>query len=175
MYKLFSCSNIDTITKKLQDRYSNFENSLSSLRVLDYNEIKKTIPELDQAMLDHSLIVKDIFLFQTTPYKITEVHVDLDKETFPNFALNWPIFNCNNTTMNFYNVDNADGVVKYNPSYNQYFKIFNPEQSILLDSLELTAPYLVNVGAAHNINNSLSTHRLIVSIRFDSTKYSDVN
>jgi hypothetical protein len=165
----------ELITKKLQDLYYEInQNCLkySPIRYGDYDTIKAICPELDQQFTEYNLSVRNSFLFQTSPdlKASSGIHTDIDSDFLPNISLNWPIFYCKNSTMNFYKlVYRAEGRPVLDSSYQRPYILWDRKDCELIDQLELTSPHLIKVSTAHDITPAGPGYRLIISFRFNQS------
>lgn len=169
-FKPINFDNADIITQKLKEKFKFLENKNVSSNedcIIAYDKLKLEIPELEEQLARLGLEVIDCFLFQTKPGQNLTKHIDYDKFESPNVVLNWPIFNCNNTKMNFYrNTEELymDRMQNY-PIYEKKVLPVSPDICELTDSLELTSPHLIDVSTIHDVTD-VTKHRLIMSLRF---------
>jgi hypothetical protein len=172
-YKQLFFDDCDQITSKLQNTF--FE--LNQTDFKQYNQpylvIKNVCPELDNQFKNYNLNVIGAYLFQTQPASLWldsgTIHVDLDKHTKPNLVLNWPIFNCENTYMNFWQVrQDIQGSPAYTTRLQQEYATFNKGDCTFLDQLELISPHLIDVSTPHNVSTKNENYRLIISFRFSN-------
>jgi hypothetical protein len=170
-YKPLYFNDTDVITQKLQNFFYD-QNQIDFKQCLqDYDHIKSLCPELDDQLQQLSLKVTGTYVFQTQPASIWQesgtIHTDLDKHTSPNIVLNWPVFNCKDTYMNFYNLkNNHQGTLGFTQRLQQNYQIFSKDDCELVDRLELLVPHLIDVSAPHNVSTKTENYRLILSFRF---------
>lgn len=159
------------ITNKLQTLYAELNSKAFKGFNQPYSELKELCPELDEQFVAYGLTVTGSWLFQTQPASEWQdsgtIHIDLDREAKPNLVLNWPIFNCERTYMNFWQVkNNTDGNPAFTPIFQQNYQVFRREDCELVDRLELTSPHLLDAGTPHNVSTEVEAYRLIMSFRF---------
>jgi hypothetical protein len=159
------------ITNKLQKLYADLNSAEFKGSARPYSEIKLACPELDEQLQNYGLDVIESWLFQTFPASEWQdngtIHIDLDRHENPNIVLNWPIFNCLNTYMNFWQVnDQVSGNMAFTPIFQKDYRTFKKEECNLIDQLELTSPHLINVAIPHNVSTRVEAYRLIMSFRF---------
>lgn len=159
------------ITNKLQNLYYDLNNTVFKQSIRPYSEIKESCPELDDEFKNYNLEVTQSWLFQTDPASEWQdngtIHIDLDKKIKPNLVLNWPIFNCENTYMNFWqpNVDDS-GTPAFTERLQADYTKFEKTNCKLIDRLELLQPHIIDVSIAHSISTNVEKYRLIMSFRF---------
>lgn len=169
-YKPLDYQHNSIIIQKLKEKFKMFEHSPIQSNddcIVSYDDLKIDIPELEEYFVSNNLEIFECFVFQTKPNDELPTHIDYDKFESPNIVLNWPIFNCENTRMNFFRSPNnfsLEEMVRH-PVYDNEYLLVDPSNCDLVDVLELTGPHLIDVSSIHNVTN-VTHHRLIMSFRF---------
>jgi len=109
--------------------------------------------------------IYDVALFLLGPNDISPIHVDGDSKYV--WSLNIPLRHCENTRTNFYQSDQVP-IRKKSRNSDIEYSVFNPDLCILLDTVQLTDPCLMNVSTPHQIHNPDSTQRTSICIRLKS-------
>lgn len=108
--------------------------------------------------------------YVTEPYGRLPPHIDGAPVTVP-FGLNFPVLNCQGTTMTWYGVD-SDDVQRWNQhnahGYMSSYKLREDAESrsTILQQLEITRPCFVRNDIMHSVENPRDTWRIMLSIRF---------
>jgi hypothetical protein len=125
-------------------------------------------PSLISALNEYGLTnyIFDVALFVLGPNDISPIHVDGDSSY--SWSLNIPLKNCENTRTNFYQSNQAP-IRKKSPNSNIEYSVFDPRLCTLIDTVQLTDPYLMNVSVPHQIHNPNFTQRTSICIRLKST------
>ncbi len=169
----------EQITLKLKILYEIFNRQECHDKARPYSEITQACPELDQQFRALGLEVEHAFIFQTLPQAQNPelgIHSDLDSLRDPNLVLNWPLFNCDETWMNFYRVrDHAVSDLKLHPIYQKTYKLFSDADCELIDRFQLRMPYIIDVNVPHNVT-AAEGYRSIMSFRFaDNDAYKQLS
>ena len=79
------------------------------------------------------------------------------------YSFNIPIYNCINTFVNFYKTS-VEPIKISLPNQVTYCR-YNPTDCVLVDSLEMTSPHVINVKQVHNIVNNNNYPRITLLVR----------
>lgn len=176
-YKYFQLFDLDTIYSKLQNR---FEFTLKStgfvkeprLEIWDYSkqDIKDEIPELYYQFADLGLDINRGAVFATMPHTTTPIHVDYENNNIRSHeAINLPIFNHTNTTMEWFDlIDNTGQLIDMNVMNQSMYNVtvFEENQCQLTDTCCIDQPTLINVIKPHRVINNNDANRVVISIRY---------
>ena len=168
-YKSINIPNFDIIQqqflKLMYEVCTDF--TTTNTKILPYETVISTSPELKSFLDDNNLQWEIGRIFITAPFGFVPIHSDSTEE-YPKFlALNFPLYGCENTLMQWW--ENIPLLKKYSPEgYGTNFDIFDhdSDQKILTGALELTSPHLVQVNLPHNVTNNKEDFRAIMSLRF---------
>ena len=169
LYKNLSFKHESEITKQLLDIAQEFNPDLNITKVFDIDLIKTRVPKLYEQFVDLNLNAEIFREYVSQPYGGIKIHHDGTPE-FPKFlALNWPIYNCENTKMIWWKLqDNAPvetETVDSGFQKNNILKYYSEKHAIKLDEHEIVSPTLVNVKEFHSVVNGPNIRRM-VSFRF---------
>lgn len=111
-------------------------------------------------------------IFVTPPRTETGIHVDGSTwENGSKWAVNFPIVGCDGTEFKFYRVRQVSTNPRTHnrPDLGASVAMSFIKEDVLeeLESVELDSPTLVNTNVAHNVVNSNSAPRAILSVRFE--------
>lgn len=163
----------DSITKKLRTLYEIFDREQCEDKDRPYSEIQNLCPELDDQFRNLGLEVEHAFIFQTWPqsqHPECGIHSDLDSQRSPNMVLNWPLFNCDHTYMQFFRVrEGSSSSMKLHPVYQKSYRLYDSADCTLIDRFQLRQPYIINVNVPHNVTPAQG-YRSIISFRFTENK-----
>lgn len=176
-YKYLQLSDLETIYSKLQNR---FEFTLKSvgfpreprLEIWNYPgaDIKKEIPELYYQIADMGFEINRGAVFATMPHITTPIHVDYENNNIRSHeAINFPIFNCSNTTMDWFDlIDNTGQHVDMNSMHQSMYNVtvFEENQCVLTDRCCIDQPTVVSVVKPHRVINNNDANRIAISIRY---------
>jgi len=158
-YKSIKFDNIDLITKKLQKFIQNSSCSL------DVTEVLSAVPELKIQLESYGFSTPSkIKILIVGPMRSAGVHDDRPKL----LALNWPLVNCGDSVMRWY--DNPE---IYELGGEQRATKYEKQNAVVLDSIKILEPTLVNIECPHEVENFSSNPRVMMSIRF-STEPTDI-
>jgi len=165
-YKHISFQNIDLITNKLINFIKDLHEIKTSTYKLDHQQLIETVPELKSQLDEYgfsSIGVARILV--TAPNSTLRLHNDGNDENPKYLALNWPLLNCNNTIMRWYNADIS--VKNYVEEGYGVFDLYDIFSATKLAETEIISPTLVNIQCPHDVDNPLDSSRFMLSIRFD--------
>jgi len=176
-YKYLQLSDLDTIYSKLQNR---FEYTLKStgfpkeprLEIWGYTkeEMIKEIPELFYQFADMGLEINRGAIFATMPHVTVPIHVDYENNQIRSYeAINIPIFNHENTLMEWFDLQDTKGnTVDMNSKHNMMYNVttFEENQCVLTDQCIVDQPTLINVVKPHRVINNNDANRVVISVRY---------
>lgn len=90
----------------------------------------------------------------------TDTHID---SSTGDYSFNLPIENCDNTFVNFY-TSYREPELRFTKEGVPYYFI-DKDACELVDRIEMTQPYIINVKEIHNVSNDNPTTRITVLIR----------
>jgi hypothetical protein len=162
-YTPIHIENLEVIQKKVFELFPKSELTKNNLFYIPSNvELFLSIPELktelDRLELTEHIIHFGFYVLQTTSDQCP--HIDSGD---PVYSFNIPIYNCENTFVNFYTVS-SDPVERYLPNGVSYYRV-NLQDCKLADSLEMNQPYIINVKQAHCVVNKNPSPRITLLIR----------
>jgi hypothetical protein len=168
LYKKIKFEDCELITEQLLSIVKEYNYDAEISRAFDINLIHKKVPRLLEQF--HSMNIEiDVFReFVSSPYQGLKIHADGTAEHPKFLALNWPVENCENTKMIWWNFKEepkrlADG---YDMAFgNVPLKFYSEENGIKIGECEIVSPTLVNVKEYHSVVNGPNTRRM-VSFRF---------
>ena len=155
--------NLEIIQKKVFKLFPKSELTKNNLFYIPNNvELFLSIPELKEELyrleLTDHIVHFGFYVLQTTSNE--NPHIDSGDLVY---SFNIPIYNCENTFVNFYTV-NSQPVERYLPNGVSYYWV-DPKQCKLSDSLEMNQPYIINVKQAHCVVNKNPSPRITLLIR----------
>jgi len=134
--------------------------------MLDVQKVLDILPSIQNWFKSQGLLVTKV-AYISTPTKFKQmIHTDVgDNE----LAINFPVFNCENTRTYFYKPkDGAPQVkVKYTPGTNLPYVSYEPEMVSEVCFFTLNKPVLLNVKKPHSIDNQTDNNRVSISFRFN--------
>jgi hypothetical protein len=161
------------IQTKLQqifiDKFDNVQKE--KIDFLNDDIVREKIPELSNFFDKNNLTPNCFAVLIRSPFVVAPIHVDGDGSQPVVLALNLPVFNCKDTSMNWYNIP-SDQLKFIEDRGNRYKSMpidYDWTQLTPIETLELTDPYMVRVNVPHNVVNNRDTFRAILSIRFSTT------
>ena len=165
-YKLIDIPDYHHIQQDLLDMVPEiFTHVETSAVVVSSDLVLPRCPEL-QAWLESEGLEWDIArFFMTAPQGHLPIHID-GTEQYPKFlALNLPIQGCSNSRMNWWDqVELTEAKdLKY---YGDKIRHFDSPNKVLLASLALDQPALVQINVPHSVDNNQDITRVCLSIRF---------
>lgn len=162
-YTPIQIENLEIIQRKVFELFPKSELTKNNLFYIPNNvELFLSMPELktelDRLKLTEHIMHFGFYVLQTTSGQ--DPHIDSGD---PVYSFNIPIYNCENTFINFYTVS-SNPVERYLPNGISYYWV-NPQNCTLVDSLEMNQPYIINVKQAHTIVNKNPWPRITLLIR----------
>ncbi len=157
------------ITQQLLQIAEEFNSELYKTKVFDLELIKTRVPRLHEQFVNMNLHVEVFREYVSQPFDGIKIHNDGTPE-FPKYlALNWPIFNCENTKMIWWQLDAdapvAEHTVDVGFAKHNTLLFYSEQHAIKLDEHEIVSPTLVNVKQYHSVQNGAKIRRM-VSFRF---------
>jgi len=168
-HKFVAFENVESITKKLQDHWRfMLDSTILNAKAFYFDEINSVVPELIEQFQEKQLKFNIGRAFVTIANSSIPIHLDGTLKMKKHFALNWPVFNTNDSTMNWYDPINRDEIVVLkNENYSSEIPIYNKDNCRLLESFVLSRPTMVKVDTPHDVINYSNMNRVILSFRFD--------
>lgn len=169
LYKNLKFDYVPEITQQLLDIAQEFNPNLNITKVFDCELIKTRVPKLYSQFVELDLHPEIFREYVSQPFAGIRIHHDGTPE-FPKYlALNWPIFNCENTRMIWWQLDpdapidvkTVDGGFEKNNA----LLFYSEKYATKLDEHEIVSPTLVNVREYHSVENGPNIRRM-VSFRF---------
>lgn len=173
-YKKFLINKHHELTEKFRLKYQNYKHVKDCYAEIFPESELENFPELLKEFAIYNLEIDVFKIFVTSPNYSISPHID-GNNVYPKYwALNWPLFNCQDTFMHWYKVqDNATSIPLINdnrytdPVTNIIPYRYDIKDCIEIDRLELVEPHLVDIHTVHNVSNpSAETSRVVLSFRF---------
>lgn len=171
----FKLHNNDLITNSLKEYSKKFLNYNSLVaESIEEQELKNIVPGLFSQFDDLNLKFDVAKFFITPPGEKLPIHQDGSID-YPKFwALNLPIFNCNNSPMTWYKPIGGNFFQEKTWYSDAPISCYNQEDCIEIERCDITSPTWVNVRVPHSIENLINkNNRIIISIRFNITQIKD--
>ena len=172
LYKTAELPDVDHTVAVLQDHYKKFLTCTTSWsEPFLKSSLDQLLPDLANEFLRRGWVFDVARVFVTAPHSAIPIHLDGNPEHPKIWALNIPVFNCNNTQMVWYRLKDSQTqpVLLTDLRYGNNIRTFCQEQCEPIDYLELSEPMWVKVDTIHNVVNTTDQARIIVSLRFQST------
>jgi hypothetical protein len=138
---------------------------------IDNNLLRELVPTLSTYLKE--LGIYDIWektaLIAATPSRSVPVHRDGTPNFKRLFALNFPIYNCEDSLTSFYEVkDGIEKVEKLIPNNGTPYTKFdiNTDDIIKVDSVIVSKPTWLRVSALHSVSMTSDKNRIVASLRF---------
>jgi hypothetical protein len=138
---------------------------------IDNNLLRELVPTLSTYLKE--LGIYDIWektaLIAATPSRSVPVHRDGTPNFKRLFALNFPIYNCEDSLTSFYEVkDGIEKVEKLIPNNGTPYTKFdiNTDDIIKVDSVIVSKPTWLRVNALHSVSMTSDKNRIVASLRF---------
>lgn len=169
-FKPLQFNNVESITHTLFNHYQHLlsKNSLYA-EAVDRQTIEQLVPDL-VSQFDSIGCTWDIArIFITPPNDVLDVHIDGDNNYPKHTAINWPLANCEQSTMTWYNILDLNNF--FYPDRSQFYgssriKFYNADNCQALESVTIDQPYLVRIDVPHGITNHSDKPRMMLSFRF---------
>jgi hypothetical protein len=109
------------------------------------------------------------------PQAVAPIHTDGSPEWPKYWALNLPIYNCDNTPMIWWDTTGASRAFQSDSVYNStYIESFDPAECTEVERCIVSQPTWVRIDVPHSVNNTVNlTNRMILTMRFDVSKLQD--
>jgi len=138
---------------------------------IDNNLLRELVPTLSTYLKE--LGIYDIWektaLIAATPSRSVPVHRDGTPNFKRLFALNFPIYNCEDSLTSFYEVkDGIEKVEKLIPNNGTPYTKFDidTDDIIKVDSVIVSKPTWLRVSALHSVSMTSDKNRIVASLRF---------
>jgi hypothetical protein len=138
---------------------------------IDNNLLRELVPTLSTYLKE--LGIYDIWektaLIAATPSRSVPVHRDGTPNFKRLFALNFPIYNCEDSLTSFYEVkDGIEKVEKLIPNNGTPYTKFDidTDDIIKVDSVIVSEPTWLRVSALHSVSMTSDKNRIVASLRF---------
>jgi hypothetical protein len=128
--------------------------------VSEFLKIDSLREQLQRLGLIDNIVSIAFYNLHTTEPKGSPIHVDHGESTF---SLNLPIKNCDNTFVNFY-TSTTEPEKRFSNANVPYYYI-DDSKCRLVDQIEMTQPYIINVKVPHNVVNPNKENRKTLLIR----------
>ena len=167
LYKEIHLDNLDVIINESLNLFPDNKKDKTSLFYIDNNrELFLKIPELKNnldrlELTDHVYGFGFYIVFNNSPLGIHHDNGDII------YSLNLPLSGCKNTYVNFYR-SSSQAEELLTMAGNKYFA-YKKEDCELIDRLELTSPYIINVKVPHAVVNKNNEPRITLLIRLNTT------
>ena len=112
--------------------------------------------------LDHKIY--SCINFFVAPKKNRGIHIDYPNPQYPNWVLNIPIINYEDSEMSWY-TGNYSQYTYYRPGGHYSERLTWSSEPTLLESYSIVEPTLVYVDIPHDVRNNGSLPRVLMSIR----------
>jgi len=168
LYKKINVQDYETIRKELENFTQNSTNSNLRFWDVKYENFENTCPAFFEFIESFKKVSVRLCRFYLTPaFGILPPHIDgLTKNRSP-IGLNFPILNCKNSTMCWYESPEnnfIDGPYGFNGVTAS--KVINLSKIKKIETVEIDMPTFVRTDVIHSVENFNPTPRLILSIRW---------
>jgi len=167
-YQPLDFYDVDSITTTLQE-YSKKLLSIDHLycEVFPKEDVYRLLPTLIKQFEDRGWRFDIAQFFVTPPHSALAIHIDGSQIHKKYWAFNWPVHNCNDSVMHWYDADTDNpGRWGANEDFGEGVKLFNPEQCRLIESYSVTSPTWVKIDVPHTTMNHSDKTRVMSSFRF---------
>jgi len=164
-YKPLPFSNFDSITDKIKVFIRDQSEQKTISYKIDVQELLYQIPDLKTQIEQYNFSDIDVArILITSPDSTLRLHNDGNNENPKFLALNWPLLNCANTVMRWF--DAKILTKNYEEEGYGIFDLYDRANSTLLDQFEIVTPTIVNIQRPHDVVNNNPTTRIMLSLRF---------
>jgi hypothetical protein len=168
-YKHHEAPNTDIISQKLYQfiQEAGTRTRLEFFNRFDIQEVLPYVPELKQAFDALNVCGKGIVgIIKVDPYEKLYPHVDCFPDAVHLVAVNWPIFNCEDTYTVFYKilVSKYKTMLLDNNELYHYYPYENVEEEY---RFKINTPTAIRVDVPHSVINKTLLPRYTASFRFD--------
>lgn len=174
LYKKLTFNNVEQITQKLLFLARENNPDCRQSKTIDIGLIKQRIPELIEQFESigcYTNICREII---SPPFQGTKIHRDGIGENLKQFSINWPLENCENTYMCWWEfngemeldsaIDDPAGIKNYD------VLLYKETNGRIIGQCEIVEPTLTNIKIFHSVINAGKTRR-ILSFRFNPEPY----
>lgn len=163
IFKELHIDAVDEILAEIDNLRSKIVSEPGKFRIIDTESTLKALPLLNKWFKENNLDVKYIAYISTGANIQQEVHVDYgDSE----LALNFPVFNCENITTEFFEYKEQNLIIKYTMGTNLPYLCYDIDGVNIITSLNLTKPTILNIKMPHRVLNFTNLERISISFRF---------
>lgn len=173
-YKPLHFKNVADITMRLRQLIGPID-SREKLHTKKYShsELKEAVPDLLDQFDAFGCTLDVARHFAMSPNTIHDIHKDGSAMYPKKFAINWPIDNCANTYMYWWEFSSEPELFEARwdsttgeYSENKLVRYFKSKNGTKVQKLELTGPMLCNIEKYHSIENLQPVTRSLFSFRF---------
>jgi hypothetical protein len=159
---------VDIINKQLLSMVRDHNPNLTRIKMFNLKILKDYSPLLVEQLDALNLTIDIVKEFVTPPLSEFSIHRDGSVKYPKLFALNWPIENCKNTYMKWWEFDGDPIIerIEYD-NYDVALPIYSKINATEIGCLELIHPTIVNVQCYHSVDNNVETYRRLISFRFN--------
>ena len=169
LYKKIEFEDCELITEQLLSIVREYNPDAEVSRAFDINLIHNKVPCLSEQLHSMNIEIEIFREFVSQPYQGLKIHADGTAEHPKFLALNWPVENCEDTKMIWWNFkeDPKPLADVYDIAFgkNVPLKFYSEENAVKIGEYEIVSPTLVNVKEYHSVVNGPNTRRM-VSFRF---------
>lgn len=144
-------NNLEIIQKKSLDFIKKYKDTLAytSFNPLDFETFSQEVPELAESLKEHGLTLTKVNTYIMFDNSGGAAHRDFITDSV---RINIPVLNCENTWTNFYQLKDPSmkSTVTINPK-GQPYRVYNPDDLILVDRVQITEPTAIRPLEIHSI------------------------
>lgn len=168
LYKKLKFDHVDVITQQLLEIAQEFNPGEYKTSTFSVDLLKDRVPLLLEQFNNMNLQCDVFREFVSQPYVGIGIHQDGSPGWPKKYALNWPIENCKNTYMKWWDFDKNPIVLTdtLDTAFTTALIIYSRQNAIEVGSLEILEPVLVNINKHHSVENNINSIRRMVSFRF---------
>lgn len=165
-YKFVDIPNFDKIQRDLVAMVPLFFKEVSTNAVVvNLEDIKLHCPLLIDFFEKNNLVWDIARFFMIAPMTEIRIHIDGNDENPKFLALNLPVKGYKNTSMNWWDQVELYSV-ESTEKYGKNIPYYDSDNKVMLHSVELDSPALVQINIPHNVTNLQNCERVVLSIRF---------
>ena len=142
-------------------KYSDNQSDIIACSILERLQVSK--------ILNFKIPIRSILYFKLEPTYSSYIHKDYYLVSDLTYALNLPLFGCNDVSMKWFKQQDSDADPVYfpGPSYGDPTPLLRYKNAICIDEVNCNTPTVVKIDDWHNIANcSSDKHAGLISIRF---------
>ena len=142
-------------------KYSNNQSNIIACSILETLQLSK--------ILNFKVPIRSILYFKLEPAYSSYIHKDYYLVSDLTYALNLPLFGCNDVSMKWFKPQDSDTDIVYfpGPSHSDPTPLLHYKNAICIDKVNCNVPTVVKIDDWHNITNySSDTGAGLISIRF---------